>query len=669
MTIRRGVVLGAVLVAAVLVAPLSSGHRAGAQNAARLDLEAQTLFVDDDPAEVVLRVSGAPDAARLRFTIYDDPVLTRAELRDHHRNPPTSGSRIANFECTLDGDCRGQATLTEGPDGIRTLTLPDDEIGESLRSTPGALPLVVQLLDEGDDGNDVLDEFATSLVVLDDAAPTATGPFRVAVAFTSRVVAPVALQPDLRYELDVDALLSAASALADHRELAVTTELRPETLDALAASDPAALDELLAIIDERPLLRGPWVDMDEEAWRRADESDQVVAQYALGNDTLESFVGGPPTGLVRLDPDAGPDTLALLRSAGATAVLVADDQLDTDTRSAEPTQPFQLLDANGVAITALRYDEGLHETLADEDPELAAYRALAELAIAAGEATTDLGVLLDLDRVDTEALVRMLEGIDDRRSLQVTNAEELVQRDLARVDGETLRGELVPTEPPDVRELAADLDAGFAGIATLARMLDPEIELLDPYVSLLQVAVSADLDPDTASAYVERIDDEITRRTDGIEIPGGDRVTLTDRRADLPLTIVNGQPLPINVELLLTAEKVRFPDGDRIEVVLRPGDNTITIPVETLASGDARVTATIVSPGGFLELGTGTVDIRSTAISGLGLVISIVALVVLGVWWVRTILRVRHNRVAATVSAESAQEDHATGTPSTEGES
>jgi hypothetical protein len=53
MIIRRAAVLGAILVAA---AALSSGHHVGAQNAALLDLEAQTLFVDDDPAEVVLRV-------------------------------------------------------------------------------------------------------------------------------------------------------------------------------------------------------------------------------------------------------------------------------------------------------------------------------------------------------------------------------------------------------------------------------------------------------------------------------------------------------------------------------------------------------------------------------------------------------------------------------------
>ena len=82
----------------------------------------------------------------------------------------------------------------------------------------------------------------------------------------------------------------------------------------------------------------------------------------------------------------------------------------------------------------------------------------------------------------------------------------------------------------------------------------------------------------------------------------------------------------------------------------------LDIPVETLASGDARITATLTSPGGAFQLGTGTIDVRSTAISGLGLLISVVALVVLGAWWVRTILRIRRARAAATVGPAPAEE-------------
>ena len=624
---------------------------ASAQTSARLDLEAQTLFIDEDPAEIVLRVSDAPESALLRFTIYDDPVRTRAGVRAHHRDPPTSGARIADFACTLDGDCLEQATMATGPDGIHTVIL-DDLVGESLRSKVGALPLVVQLLDEDDA---VLDELATSLIVLEDTAPATDGPYDVRLAFTSGVIAPLARQPDLRTSIDADALLDAAAPLAAFPDLAVTTEIHAETLDALEATDPDTLRELLEIIGGRPLMRGPWVDMDEEAWRLAGESDQVVSQYAIGNDTVERITGAPPTGIVRLDAHAGPETLTLLRSAGATAVLVADDQLRPTTRAVDPTQPFQLLDTNGVAITALRYDEALQETLTGDDPELAGFRALAELALLAEEAAADQGVVLDLDRIPPEALGPLLDGVDDRRALDVVDVADLTQRALARVDGETLRGELAPTTPPDVRELAADLESATVGLATVALMVEPEVALLEPLISHLQAAVSADLDPETAMAFVDRVDEEIRDLSSGIEIAGGDRITLTDRRTDLPLTIVNGQSLPLNVELLLTAEKIRFPEGDRLRLVLVPGDNAITIPVETLASGDARVTATVVSPGGFFELGSGTVDIRSTAISGLGLLISVAALVVLGVWWIRTILRVRRNRHAATVSAESAE--------------
>ena len=644
----------------------ATSPQAAAQGPASLDLQAQTLFVEDNPAEIVIRIGGAPENARLRFTIYDARVLTRSEVRDHHENPPASGRRIANFECTLEGDCRDQATMTQGPDGIVTVTLNDDEIGESLRQNEGVLPFVIQLISENDG---VLDELSTSLIVLADETPTEGIQQRVRVAFVSQVIAPVALQPDLRTRIDLDALFDAADSLSTHPDLPVTTELRPETLEALADSNPTKLDQLLEILDGRPLLRGPWVDLDEEAWRLADEADQVISQYARGNDTIESITGAPPTGIVRLDPDANPETLTLLRTAGATTVLVTDDQLSERTLAASPTQPFQILDSNGVAITALRVDEALHNTLDHPDPELAAYHAIAELAALAEEATTDLGVLLDLDRLDHEVLARVLDGIDDRRSLRVTMVEALAERDLARVDGDTLRGALISSDAPDVSGLAFDLESATAGVATLARMFDPEIELVKPFVDQLQAALSADLDETTAADYVTAVNAEVRDLSSGIEISDSDRITLTDRRTDLPLTIVNGQRLPVNVELILTAEKIRFPDGDRLSLTLDPGENPLTIRVETLASGDARVTATVVSPGGFFELGTGTVDIRSTAISGLGLLISVVALIVLAVWWIRTILRVRRNRVAATVSAASAQETDTDDETPTEGES
>jgi uncharacterized protein DUF6049 len=635
--------LAATIAVAVAAAMSLGPGPAGAQAGGRLDLVAQTLFVDEDPAEIVVRVTGAPKGAQLEITIYRTPMLTREEVRQSHISPPVGETRLSFFDCPIEGEC-DKAEVDFGAGGLVTITFDDEEIGEALRRDTGALPTVVRLIDE--DRNE-LDAFTTSLLVLDDEAIA-----DLQVAFIGRVAAPVALRTDQRIGLDTAALFRDAAVLESRPGLPVTIEVRPETLDALGRIGGDSLESLIGILRDRPLMRTPWVEMDEEAWRAAGEAASVVAQYALGNDTIEAIVGVSPTGVVRLDPDAGEATLGLLRTVGASAVIVDDDQLSAATRVRVEGLPFQLVDDNGVVITALSIDGALHTTLDNPDAELGGYQALAELAIAAMAGPIDRSSLLDVDVIDPVALDVLLAGIAARPELRTSDVTRILQLDLARTDNATLvRGRLVPTETPDVTTLAAELRTATTSLDALAAMVEPELGPITPLRTQLLAAVSADLTIDEARAYPEAVFDAVLAGTTGLEIAPSERITLTDRRTDLPLTVINRQPLPINVELLLSAEKLRFPDGDRLMLTLRPGETDLTIPVETLASGDARVTATLISPGGLFELGSGSVDIRSTAISGLGLVISIVALLILGAWWVRTILRVRRNRATATVAA------------------
>ncbi|MDW3220318.1 MAG: DUF6049 family protein [Acidimicrobiales bacterium] len=639
---RVATVAGALTIASAAAVVFGAAAGTAQSTTPTLDFIGQTLVVTDDPAEIVLDVIDAPEDARIGVSIYADPARTRPAVRDHHASPPTGTARLAAFECTLEGDCFDQAFLTTDRDGVVTITLDDDVIGELLRRDEGTLPVVVTLVSE--DG-DVLDQLATSFVVIDETTAR-----RSRVAFISSLDAPVAHHADQTITIDPDPLIERLDATGPG--LDTTFSLRPETLSALASEDPEALAEIVDRIDGRPLLRSPWVAMDEEAWRFAGEADQVIAGYALGNDTVEELAGTAPSGIVRLDADATPATLAVLRAAGTNVVIATDDQLDPATGAAEADTPFTVLDGNGVAMTALRIDDSLHDTLADDDPELAGFHALAELITGIyDDRPADTATLLDLDRIDPVARDVLLAGIDDRREIRVVAVSALASLDPERLGGTAMRAELRPSAAPDISDIADDLQAARSAISILSSMLEPETAGIDALTRQLWAAVSSDLSSTEATAYADAVFAEVLERTTGIEVPPGDRITLTDRRTDLPLTIVNSQAVPLNVELVLSAEKIRFPDGDRRTLRLQPGANHIVIPVETLASGDARVTATVVSPGGAFELASGAVDIRSTAISGLGLAISIVALVILGVWWIRTILRVRRNRAAATVAA------------------
>ncbi|GJM39102.1 MAG: hypothetical protein DHS20C19_24690 [Acidimicrobiales bacterium] len=641
----------------VLVSP---GVGQAQRPAPSLDFVSQTLVIDNDPAEIVVDVIDAPDDARIGVTVLADPASSRGAVRDHHAEPSTTGARLAAFECTLDGDCFDQAFLTTDDDGAVTITLDDAVIGELLRRDAGTLPVVVTLVNE--DG-DVLDDLATSFVVIDDVTAR-----RGRVGFISSLDAPVGHHADQSVTVDPAPLIERLEGVSSG--IATTFSIRPETLSALAEVDATSLAEIVELIDRRPLQRSPWVAMDEEAWRVAGEADLVIAGYALGHDTFEELAGTAPSGIVRLDGDATPATLSVLRAAGASVVIAQDDQLDPATRADEADQPLTILDDNGVAMAALRIDDALHDTLAGDDPELAGYHALAELLTALyDDRSADTAALLDIDRVNPVALDVLLTGIDEHRELRVVGVNALANLDPERLGGTATRAELRAVAAPDIQDVVAELQAARSAISTLSAMLEPETESVDSLAKQLRAAVSSDLTADEATGYADAVFAEVLERTAGVEVPPGDRITLTDRRTDLPLTIVNNQAVTLNVELVLSAEKIRFPDGERRELRLQPGDNDIVIPVETLASGDARVTATIVSPGGAFELASGAVDIRSTAISGLGLAISVVALVILGVWWIRTILRVRRNRAAATVAAASDEDPASPTEDPVEGES
>jgi hypothetical protein len=66
--------------------------------------------------------------------------------------------------------------------------------------------------------------------------------------------------------------------------------------------------------------------------------------------------------------------------------------------------------------------------------------------------------------------------------------------------------------------------------------------------------------------------------------------------------------------------------------------------VQTRASGLFKVDITLSSPAGGLTLSSGQVSVRSTATSVVGVILSLGAVAVLVVWWLRTSRKRRARR-------------------------
>jgi hypothetical protein len=120
-----------------------------------------------------------------------------------------------------------------------------------------------------------------------------------------------------------------------------------------------------------------------------------------------------------------------------------------------------------------------------------------------------------------------------------------------------------------------------------------------------------------------------------IQAPARQTITLTARKGTIPFTLRNGSGHPVAVVVHLDSDKLDFPGGSAIPLELDDESTGINIAVEARASGAFPLQVEVTSPDGALVLARSRFTIRSTAFSGVGIVLSAGAGVFLLVWWAR----------------------------------
>jgi Family of unknown function (DUF6049) len=134
-------------------------------------------------------------------------------------------------------------------------------------------------------------------------------------------------------------------------------------------------------------------------------------------------------------------------------------------------------------------------------------------------------------------------------------------------------------------------------------------------------------------------------------VVAGPTLTLTAQQSTLPVTIASSAPYVVHARLALSSDKLLFPNGTTqwtrpgvIALQPAPHTNVVDVPVRSRGSGIFTVGVVLRTPAGGLQIATGTIDIRSTAASVVGIALSAGAVVVLAVWWIRTSRRRRSAR-------------------------
>jgi len=655
------VAVAAVLVVLGTVVGWWAGDGAGAQAAPTLELRSVTPWVDDSGTWVAeLDTVGLPFDGVVRVSVRQRVRGTDAAIRDRLERQVAGedlGSQVAATRPV-------RVLEVIDPSGRVRLELPlrSADGGERIRLTErGLYPVVVEI--EAADGTALATRVLHLAYVGSDPPP----PMGVTV------LTPVQSGPVLATDGTLDIAEATAAArrqlrLADAAgELPLTVDLDPEVLIGLASSsapeDQELLERLADHLRASRVLRRTWAPVDLEGWIRAGRTRVVRDSLVAGQDAVAERAGqlvdprvwGP-------DPSLGPAGLGLLRAEGVTHVVTTEDRLAeaTPPRGETGTSRPVRLGTGGSSVDALVLDERIQAALAgpdavDDDPVARAHTALVATVapwFADGQLRRGRVVQLGTDVPDevAEAYLGLLRAPTTATGpvVEVREPDRLVE-DLTPL---TVRRS--GRDQPWVRTLREV--SSSSATAALRRTADRLGELRPRTTAAISMLPSDD--PGAAQASValqlvvhrrlgdterERVLDLVAatddRALDAVSTQGRRTITVTARDTTIPLRLSNAHDRPLRVRLRFESPRLRFVRGEEQELTLEPGNNRIDVPVTVRSSGEFLLRTTVESPAGRVVLARSSVRVRSTTFSGVGLILSGGALLVLVVWWGRTARR------------------------------
>jgi hypothetical protein len=449
---------------------------------------------------------------------------------------------------------------------------------------------------------------------------------------------PPAQQPDESIDLSDEQLTN----LSDRTDLLRATDQRlsvapvPETLDSLDRLDEPGSDELLedmgSVLAEHQLLARPYVDVDLETWVDASLVTEVSSQADQGAEVFRDLFGIEPVPDVWLTGGTvGAAEAATWRELGMAQAILPSGAV-AEVRGVEDsiTPLVDLPDGPPGFVS----DDVLVERLVNADDPIAQQRFIAELAMIwferPGESRAVMLRLPSSAQLDPDAVAETLDMMGPSLSLRTVT-------DLFAEHGPTEERHptpvtLTPKEgSEDLSWMPQRLQGAKHTMASLSGILSPD-ELAALQRSLL---IAPGAQTDNRRAYIDRVDDAAGSIAEAIHAPDTFRITLTDREGVIPLTITNELDEAVPVRVQLSSNQLEFLDGNEIEVEVPPGSERFDVRVQTRTSGAFPLHITLTSLDGEVILDQTTFDVRSTAISGVGLLLSIGAGLFLVLWWFR----------------------------------
>ena len=506
--------------------------------------------------------------------------------------------------------------------------------------------------------------FVTWMVVVDQSN-TASEPLRVSWIWQLQT-GPLE-QPDGAIDPSAIAAMGPggrldriATLLTRAQSFPLTLGLGPETVaiwTAEARAHPALAPGALEVRKaaaraSTQLLPEPYVPIAGPTIEAENLGSHLPGEYITGSNAIDAATGEIPDPRTAFVDPIDEATVSRLTQMLVGRFVVRDTSLVPVAEPLTPAQPFILTTSSGTIAPAAATDGGVERLLQSPGPPaLRAQRVVAALAEIAYEAPSQArGVVLATPSdwsPDVATMTLLLKDLAKDPLVKPATLDTLFSEVAPSAsDNGALQRQLAPTSVPHPLPLhATEYFAAERKLLAYAAMVGIKDPSVDAGRHALLLALSTENSRPEALAYLDTISTKLDALTSGITTTAK-TLTLTARRASLPLSFQNNSGRAgVKVRVHLDSPKLVFPKGSDFVIALPLGHYTKEFPVEARASGTFAMTITLESPSGSIQLGSPTrVTIRSAVFSGIGIALTLGALLFLAGWWGNHFFRARRAR-------------------------
>lgn len=413
-----------------------------------------------------------------------------------------------------------------------------------------------------------------------------------------------------------------------HPATALTVLVDTPTVDRLRTDQAARTDFALALRG-RPVLVMSEPDLDPSALAEINQLELFEELTSAATESVVALGLTPARNLHLLDTRPTADGLAALGSVGVESILnIGGRSRDAGAFRAED-RTIRMVAADTELSALLDGDDGTHRAnrlltrlilrnqddpspvvLAPTAPDPSTVDSLLR-AMAAGP--TEAVPVTDVWRVGADRRSGWLRAAE-RPSQDLRPAADILWR---------VQQKLATYEEFDVDQTSGVRDSIVGGGAG-------ETEVIRRGIA---AALSTDNTPESRLRILESLEATLNEGLGVINLHEGQPVTLAARSAPIPVVVESSADGPRKVMLRLRSDKVESIDDAKV-IEIQPGTTSIDVELEARSLGVSPLEVSMWTPDGTTMLASTQFEIRSTAIPGLGLLVTGGAVLLLMTWWV-----------------------------------